>query len=76
LQTSRASGHLKVQGMTAEAIVGAVFTSFGSPAAQRLFHLEVLPHLATQLRDPRLIEKSAELRRNVEKTAGGGVLLP
>ena len=62
--------------MTVEAILGAVFSQFGSPAAHRTFHLHVLPYLRRQLRDPRLIERVESMRDQLRKEYGGGILPP
>lgn len=51
-----ASRHAKVQGQAVEAVIGGVFTQFGSAEAQKTFFRHVLPLLAPQLRDPMLIE--------------------
>jgi hypothetical protein len=61
--------------MAVEAVLGGVFTQFGSPAAHRAFHLHALPHLARQLRDPILIEKMETMRRDLESDLGGGILV-
>ncbi|KAK4689225.1 hypothetical protein P7C73_g870, partial [Tremellales sp. Uapishka_1] len=75
-QNSRAEGSLKVKGMTVEAILGGIYTQFGSPAAHRTFHLHVLPTLSPQLRDAKLIEKVERMREDLEKEYGGGILRP
>ncbi|WVW86780.1 hypothetical protein I302_108834 [Kwoniella bestiolae CBS 10118] len=72
-ETSRESGDAKIQGMAVESILGAIFTEFGSPAAQRAFHLHILPHFIPQLRDPRLIERVLDQREQIEKV-GKGIL--
>lgn len=41
--------------------MGGVFQHLGSPAAQRAFHIHVLPQLAHQLRDPVLMEAVQKL---------------
>lgn len=49
------------------AIVGGVFQHLGSPAAQRAFHIHVLPHLAPQLKDPALIEAAKRLAASAKE---------
>ncbi|OXG17438.1 hypothetical protein C366_03528 [Cryptococcus neoformans Tu401-1] len=73
-QTSQASGNLSVKGQTVEAILGGVFTQFGSPAAHRAFHLHVLPKFVSQLRDPFLVEKVETVREQLENEFGRGIL--
>ncbi|KIR99475.1 hypothetical protein L804_03105 [Cryptococcus deuterogattii 2001/935-1] len=73
-QTAQASGNLSVKGQTVEAILGGVFTQFGSPAAHRAFHLHVLPKFVGQLRDPFLVEKVETVREQLEKEFGRGIL--
>lgn len=46
-------------------------TSQGSPAAHRLFHLQILPTLAFQLRDPGLVESADKMRSKIVKEMGG-----
>jgi hypothetical protein len=43
----------------------------GSPAAHRLFHLQVLPTLAPQLKDPALVEAVDKVRSKVMKEMSG-----
>jgi hypothetical protein len=43
----------------------------GSPAAQRLFHTQILPILAPQFRDPALIEAIHEARATILKQMSG-----
>lgn len=74
MQTAQASGNLSVKGQTVEAILGGVFTQFGSPAAHRAFHLHVLPKFVSQLRDPFLVEKVETVREQLEKEFGRGIL--
>lgn len=74
MQTAQASGNLSVKGQTVEAILGGVFTQFGSPAAHRAFHLHVLPKFVGQLRDPFLVEKVETVREQLEKEFGRGIL--
>lgn len=74
MQTAQANGNLSVKGQTVEAILGGVFTQFGSPAAHRAFHLHVLPKFVSQLRDPFLVEKVGTVREQLEKEFGRGIL--
>lgn len=69
-------GSLRIQGLTVEAILGAVFATHGSSAAQRAFYLHVLPHISSQLRDPMLVERALAAGDEVRRETGGGVLLP
>jgi dsRNA-specific ribonuclease len=69
-------GSLRIQGLTVEAIIGAIFATHGSSAAQRAFYLHVLPHISSQLRDPMLVERAQVAGDEVRKETGGGVLLP
>ena len=68
-------GEYTVNGMAVEAIIGAIYTQFGSPAAHRAFHLHVLPHIAAQLRDPMLIERVESMRKDLDQDLGGGILV-
>ncbi|WWC73558.1 mitochondrial 54S ribosomal protein mL57 [Kwoniella pini CBS 10737] len=72
-ETSRESGNLKILGMTIESILGGIFNEFGSPAAQRTFHLMILPFYIKQLKDPRLIERVLNLKDQIENS-GKGIL--
>ncbi|KAK6908788.1 hypothetical protein I204_01927 [Kwoniella mangroviensis CBS 8886] len=72
-ETSRESGDSKILGMTVESILGAIFNEYGSPAAQRAFHLHILPYFIPQLRDPRLIERVLDVKEQIEKV-GKGIL--
>lgn len=74
LQTSREGGHVKVKGLTVEAILGGVFTQLGSPAAQRAFHLHVLPYLVGQFRDGMIQEAADDARKSVLSEFGGGIV--
>ncbi|ORX37887.1 hypothetical protein BD324DRAFT_623673 [Kockovaella imperatae] len=69
-----------IQGSVVEAIVGAVFSEFGSPAAQRLFHSRVLPKLvdadAKLFADPYLREKITALKEQIKVECKGGFLIP
>ncbi|EIW71678.1 hypothetical protein TREMEDRAFT_60601 [Tremella mesenterica DSM 1558] len=69
--TSLESDHAKIKGMVVEATLGGVYTTFGSPAAHRAFHLLVLPRLAHQLRDPGLIELANKMAEGVRRDFGG-----
>ncbi|ORY34897.1 hypothetical protein BCR39DRAFT_447387, partial [Naematelia encephala] len=69
-----ASAAHKIQGTTVEAIIGGIFTVYGSPAAHRTFHLHVLPHMAPQLRDPALIERAKTFQKNLLEEAGPAIL--
>lgn len=71
-QTGRDGGYAKVKGLTVEAVLGGVFTHLGSPAAQRAYHLHILPLLEAQLRDPALIEAAERVRDSAQGL--GGVL--
>ncbi|KAK8849545.1 hypothetical protein IAR55_004880 [Kwoniella newhampshirensis] len=73
-ETSREGGDLKIKGMTIEAILGGIYTQFGSPAAHRTFHQLILPHFSSQLRDPRLVERVQSMREELEKEFGPGIL--
>jgi hypothetical protein len=53
-------------------VLGGVFTHLGSPAAQRAYHLHILPLLQAQLRDPALIEAAERVRDSAQGL--GGVL--
>ena len=68
---SRDSGALKIYGEGVQAVMGGTMMHFGSPAAQRLFHLQVLPTLAPQLRDPALVESVDKMRARIVKEMGG-----
>ncbi|WVO13874.1 hypothetical protein L204_101497 [Cryptococcus depauperatus] len=72
--TSRLIGNLSVKGQAVEAILGGVFTQFGSPAAHRTFHLHVLPKFTSQLRDPLLVEKVESARLQLEQEFGRSML--
>lgn len=72
---SQVNTGLTIHGMAVEAVIGGVFTQFGSPAAHRAFHLYALPHLARQLRDPMLIEKAQVMRKDIEGDLAGGILV-
>ncbi|WWD20170.1 hypothetical protein CI109_104646 [Kwoniella shandongensis] len=75
-ETSREGGDLKIKGMSIEAILGGIYTQFGSPAAHRTFHKMILPGFArsNQLRDPRLVEKVETVKEQLEKEFGTGIL--
>lgn len=60
-QNALATKDAAVKGQAVAAIMGGVFQHLGSPAAQRAFHIHVLPHLAPQLKDPALIEAAQKL---------------
>ena len=60
-----------MKGMVVEAVLGGVFTTFGSPAAHRAFHLHILPRLKGQLRDPALIELAESMQEGVQRDFGG-----
>ena len=62
--------------MTVEAILGAVFTQFGSPAAHRTFHLFILPLLRRQLRDPILMDRVDSMRDRLKDEFRGGIVPP
>jgi hypothetical protein len=55
-QTGLENDFARIKGITVEAILGGVFLQHGSPAAQRVFHSQILPAFAAQLRDPALQE--------------------
>ncbi|WVQ96104.1 hypothetical protein IAU59_003206 [Kwoniella sp. CBS 9459] len=74
-ETSRESGNLKIRGMAVESILGAIFTQFGSPAAHRTFHKLVLPHLVSQLKDPRLVDSVGTIQRQLDEQFGRGILV-
>jgi dsRNA-specific ribonuclease len=71
-EAGRDGGHTKIKGLTVEAVLGGVFTHLGSPAAQRAYHLHILPLLQAQLRDPALIEAAERVRDSAQGL--GGVL--
>lgn len=58
-----------------QAVLGGVYTEFGSPAAHRAFHLHYLPHIAWQLRDPMLIERVEAVKKDLEERLGGGIIV-
>jgi dsRNA-specific ribonuclease len=62
--------------LTVESILGGVFSLHGSPAAQRTFHLHILPALSNQLRDPRLKERAEEMRQAIDREFDGGIVKP
>jgi hypothetical protein len=74
LQTARETGARKIKGETVEAILGGVFSHFGSPAAHRTFHLHILPHFAHRFRDPMIVEKAEEIRANAAADFGGSIV--
>ncbi|WVF68564.1 hypothetical protein IAT40_003333 [Kwoniella sp. CBS 6097] len=74
-ETSRESGDLKVRGMAVESILGGIFTQFGSPAAHRTFHKLVLPHLVSQLKDPRLVDSVGSIQRQLDEQFGRSILV-
>ncbi|GFZ50074.1 hypothetical protein JCM24511_07827 [Saitozyma sp. JCM 24511] len=75
-QTSLSTGDLRLKGLTVESILGGVFSLHGSPAAQRTFHLHILPALSNQLRDPRLKERAEEMRQAIDREFDGGIVKP
>jgi hypothetical protein len=48
----------------------------GSPAAHRLFHLQVLPHLSRQFQSPQIQEAIQVQRHVAAKQLDGGVVVP
>ncbi|OCF35135.1 hypothetical protein I317_06656 [Kwoniella heveanensis CBS 569] len=74
-ETSRESGDLKIRGMAVESILGGIFTQFGSPAAHRTFHRLVLPHLVSQLKDPRLVDNVGSIQRQLDEQFGRSILV-
>lgn len=67
----RDTGALKIYGEGVQAIVGGTMMQYGSPAAHRLFHLQILPTLAPQLKDPALVEAVDKVRSRVIKEMSG-----
>ncbi|WVQ75034.1 hypothetical protein IAR50_004643 [Cryptococcus sp. DSM 104548] len=72
--TGHATHYASIKGQAVEAVLGGIFTQFGSPAAHRAFHLHVLPKVASQLRDPFMVEKAQSVREELEKEFGRGIL--
>ncbi|KAI5452334.1 hypothetical protein NCC49_000896 [Naganishia albida] len=70
------NGSLTVQGETVNAIIGGTLMYFGSPAAHRLFHLEVLPRLERQFSSEVVREAIKAQRKVAEGVFGGGVVVP
>lgn len=71
----KTGGHLTYNGMAVEAILGAVYQEFGSPAAHRAFHLMILPHLASQLGDPILVEKATQIKDELIRDTGDKIVI-
>ncbi|WVQ79258.1 hypothetical protein IAT38_001354 [Cryptococcus sp. DSM 104549] len=69
------SGYARIKGQTVEALMGVLYTQYGSPAAQRAFHLHLLPTLQHQLRDPLLTERVRLAKAALEEQFGRGILL-
>ncbi|KAJ9110787.1 hypothetical protein QFC20_002828 [Naganishia adeliensis] len=69
------NGALTVQGETVNAIIGGTLMHFGSPAAHRLFHLEILPRLERQFKEPRIQEAIQAQRKVAQELLGGGVVV-
>jgi len=65
---------VKIKGQAVEATLGAIFSYYGSPAAHRAFHLHILPKMKDQLRDPAIIEKAENMRKQVDREFQGGIL--
>ncbi|KAJ9097209.1 hypothetical protein QFC21_004878 [Naganishia friedmannii] len=70
------NGSLTVQGETVNAVLGGTLMYFGSPAAHRLFHLQVLPHLSRQFQSPQIQEAIQVQRRVAAKQLDGGIVVP
>lgn len=73
--TVQNGGDFTIDGMAVEAILGAIYQEFGSPAAHRTFHLMVLPHLSTQLRDPILVERATAILEELKRDTGDSIVI-